>query len=240
MDKFEPPIADQAKYWDQWNASGRESSVTTTSEKQWQAIAAILRAEKRRPLSIIDVGCGAGWTCERLAEFGSVTGTDMAEGVIERARARLPHVNFVCGDFFALDLPTAGFDVVVCLEVLAHVADHPAFIQRLAQLLKPGGLLILCTQNRPILERWDAVAQPDPAQIRRWVDAKELRHLLSREFSGIEIRSLFPVGNRGYLRPINSPKLNALLHKVVSEERLTQLKEHFMLGHTLLATANKR
>lgn len=239
MDKPAPPIADQAKYWDQWNASGRESRVTSSSERQWQAIAALLCAEKRRPLSIIDVGCGAGWTCERLAEFGSVLGTDMVENVIERARVRLPHVKFVCGDFFKLDLPKAHFDVVVCLEVLSHVADHPAFIARLAQLLKPGGRLILCTQNRPILERWSAVAPPDPAQIRHWVNAKELRNLLSKEFTSIEIQSLFPVGDRGFLRWVNSTKLNTLVQTVISAERVTRLKERAMLGHTLLATALK-
>lgn len=235
-----PPLADQARFWDRWNAAARETHISGSSERQWQAIESLLRAGNGQALDIIDVGCGTGWTCERLAAFGRVTGTDLAESVIERARARLPQVRFLCGDFFALDLPMASFDVAVCLEVLSHVADQHAFLARLAALLKPGGRLILCTQNRPVLERWDSVSPRDPAQIRHWVDARELRRLLSPHFTGIAVQSLFPVGNRGFLRIVNSPRLNALLGSVVSPARLTRLKERAMLGHTLLATAKRR
>src|SRR5687768_3224301 len=116
-----PPIADQASYWDAWNAAAREGHLSATAARQGAKVEAIVASLGRTDLSIIDVGCGTGWTCERLMRYGSVTGTDFVGSVLERARQRLPTVNFVCGDFFALDLPRAAFDVVVCLEVLAHV-----------------------------------------------------------------------------------------------------------------------
>ena len=52
-----------------------------------------------------------------------------------------------------LDLELEGFDVIVSLEVLAHVDDKRAFVSRMASLLRPGGMLMLATQNRPVLER---------------------------------------------------------------------------------------
>ena len=160
--------------------------------------------------------------------------------MIERARERLPQVHFVCGDFFQLDLPLAGYDVVVSLEVLAHVADQTAFVARLASVLKPGGLLLLSTQNRPVFERWDAVAPPDPAQIRQWVDRRELLQLLGSAFESIQVVSLVPAGNRGLLRLVNSEKLNRALAILVGAPRVERWKESLMLGQTLLASACRR
>lgn len=236
-----PPTAnDQARYWDKWNARSREGKLPPSAVRQGAIVDQAVAALGRIDLRILDVGCGTGWTCERLVRYGLVTGTDMTPSVIERARERLPQVHFVCGDFFQLDLPLAGYDVVVSLEVLAHVADQTAFVARLASLLKPGGLLLLSTQNRPVFERWDAVAPPDPAQIRQWVDRRELLQLLGSAFESIQVVSLVPAGNRGLLRLVNSEKLNRALAILVGAPRVERWKESLMLGQTLLASAYRR
>lgn len=208
--------------------------------RQWEVIEAHLRSLNRRDLTMIDVGCGTGWACERLLPFGKVTGVDMAPSVIGRARSRLPEVRFECGDFHALDLGRASFDLVLCLEVLSHVEDQARFLDRCASLLRPGGQLILCTQNRPVLERWDAVAPPDPNQIRKWLDARELKALLGVHFKHSEIRSLYPVGHRGILRWVNAPKINAVANAMLGgSDRVMHLKERAGLGHSLLAIAQR-
>lgn len=235
-----PPVADQVRYWSGWNAASREGKLRDTAARQGYEVEAIVSSLGRTDLAILDVGCGTGWLAERLANCGSVTGTDLAESVIERARVRAPHVQFLSGDFFQLQLPTAAFDVVATLEVLAHVADQEAFIGRLSSLLKPDGLLILTTQNRPILERWSSVGAPGKGQIRHWVDARELRTLLSRHLENVKITSLLPVGDQGFLRVVNSVKLNELLSKLVSRKAIERLKERAMLGGTLPAVATRR
>lgn len=240
MNSTPPSIHDQAAYWDRWNAESREQKLVPSSLRQWEVIDTLLRSQPRRDLSIIDVGCGTGWTCERLREFGQVTGTDMVEQVIERAKQRLPDVQFVCGDFFEIELAAQSFDVVVCLEVLSHVDDQRTFMRRVASLLKPNGLLILCTQNRWVLERWDAVAPPDPKQIRHWLDGSELKQLLVHDFTAVKIRSLYPVGNRGLLRVANSVKVNALGERLLGKQRLIRWKEQAGFGHTLFASARRR
>ena len=51
------------------------------------------------------------------------------------------------GDFTIVDrseeLPRAGFDAVVCLDVLEHVPDPPALVSQLATWLRPGGHLLV-------------------------------------------------------------------------------------------------
>ena len=65
----------------------------------------------------------------------------------------------------ALDFGVGQFDVAVSLEVLSHVADTQAFIDKIASLLKPGGYLMLATQNRSVLERYCAAGARPVAPI---------------------------------------------------------------------------
>jgi 2-polyprenyl-3-methyl-5-hydroxy-6-metoxy-1,4-benzoquinol methylase len=177
--------------------------------------------------------------CERLLPFGQVCGTDLADDVVQRAQQRVPRARFVAGDFMKIAFPSASFDVAVSLEVLPHVADQPAFLARIADLLRPGGVLMMATQNRPVLERWSAVGPPEPGQIRRWVDARQLRELLAARFRVEELTSLLPVGDQGVLRLVNSHKLNRLLDAALGHARVERLKERCLLGHTLMVRARR-
>jgi 2-polyprenyl-3-methyl-5-hydroxy-6-metoxy-1,4-benzoquinol methylase len=195
----------------------------------------------RRDLTIFDVGCGSGWLCERLLAYGQVTGIDLAGEVIERARLRVPDATFIAGDFMGLALPSGKADVIVTLEVLSHVADQPAFLAKLARMLKPGGLLMIATQNRFVLERSADVAPRAPGQIRRWVNQRELRRLLEPKFEIVELTSVFPNwGHSGILRIVNSPKLSAIAGRLVPLARIDRLKERYFFGHTLMALARRK
>jgi 2-polyprenyl-3-methyl-5-hydroxy-6-metoxy-1,4-benzoquinol methylase len=155
-------------------------------------------------------------------------------------------VKFIPGDFMSLDFDPEAYDVLICLEVLSHVADQPSFIKKMASLLKPGGYLMLATQNRPQLERND-IPRPMPGQIRQWVDRHELRRLLAAEF---DVRSLFsvtPQCNRGVLRLINAHKLHAAMSAIGLGRvgrAIKQVQAQQWLGWTLMAfgqkPANKR
>jgi 2-polyprenyl-3-methyl-5-hydroxy-6-metoxy-1,4-benzoquinol methylase len=233
------PIPDQARSWDHWNAAAREKKISPSAARHAAAVEARVADLARTNLRIIDIGCGTGWMCERLRKYGHVTGVDLSEQVLQRARARLPDVEFISGDLFQVDLQPRSFDVVVTLEVLSHVKDQRAFVDKLASLLRPDGLLMIATQNRPVFERWSDVGGPNPGQIRHWVDAKGLRALLAPRFGQVHIVSLFPVGDQGFLRIVNSHKLNALVGTVVPARWIEAIKEKAMLGHTLLAHASR-
>jgi 2-polyprenyl-3-methyl-5-hydroxy-6-metoxy-1,4-benzoquinol methylase len=236
-------LQDQRKAWNQWNAEHRELAQGEVSRRQAELVEKWIFDLGHKDLNVIDIGCGAGWMCERLSGCGRVTGTDLADEVVARAKQRLPTAHFVAGDFFELEFAPESFDVAVSLEVLSHVADQPAFLKRIAGLLRPGGLLMLATQNRPILERWSAIGGPMPGQIRRWVDAPTLRSLLNANFEVVQMTSVLPVGDQGLLRLINSGKLNRALRFVVGQSCLNclnRVKERFLLGHTLMVLARKR
>jgi 2-polyprenyl-6-hydroxyphenyl methylase / 3-demethylubiquinone-9 3-methyltransferase len=104
-------------------------------------------------LSILDIGCGGGLISEPLARLGgSVTGIEPTEANIGAARRHAAQGGLTI-DYRAAnaeDLAAVGrqFDMVVCLEVVEHVPEPAAFIAVCAQLVRPGGLLILSTINR--------------------------------------------------------------------------------------------
>ncbi len=231
------PLEDQRRAWDEWNDVARIDRLPQASRRQAELVEQVLLGLGRSDLDIIDVGCGSGWMCDRLTRFGRVTGTDFVQGTLEKAKKRFPAVRFVTGDLLELDLPNEGFDVAVSLEVLSHVADQPAFVSKIAGLLRPGGYLILATQNRPVFERWSAVDPPAPDRIRNWVDAAKLRVLLGKHFHPVRVISVVPAGDMGFLRIVNSPKLNWLASRFVPEPLIERAKERAMLGSSLVAVA---
>lgn len=232
-------MQDQVRFWNDWNAATRERHVSATSRDQARVALEWLAPLGRRDLALLDAGCGAGWMCEQLAPFGQVTGTDLADAVLERAAARLPHVRFVAGDFLALPFDAQAFDVIVSFELIAHVQDPVTVVERFARLLKPGGMLVLATQNPWVLAR-STVDPVQPGQIRRWLSRRELRALLAPHFRVEEIRTVTPHGDRGVLRLVNSVKLNAIAAALLGAERVRALKERAGLGRTLIVRATLR
>jgi SAM-dependent methyltransferase len=137
-----------------------------------------------------------------------------------------------------LEFGDERFDVVVSLEVLSHVEDQRAFVTKLHRLLKPGGHLLLSTQNRPVLERFNRIPPPEPGQLRRWVDRAELRDLLTPQFEVLRLTSVTPRADRGVMRVITSRKLQRAVRPLVGD-RLERSLEHLGLGWTLMAVARR-
>ena len=105
-------------------------------------------------LKLLDIGCGGGLVSEPMARLGAdVTGIDASEANIKtaltHARSGGLDIDFRAGTAEALLAEDAGpYDVVLNLEVVEHVANPAAFLKTSAQLLAPGGVIILATMNR--------------------------------------------------------------------------------------------
>lgn len=232
----------QQLFWNGWNSANREVAVADVSDDQSAVVVRWLDALGRNDLNLIDIGCGTGWLSARLRPYGDVVGTDLADEVVSRASARHPDIRFHAGDFMTLDFAPGSFDVAVSCEVLSHVADQPAFLARIAQLLKPGGRFMIATQNRPALMLND-IPPPAPGQLRHWVDRKQLTRLLGAEFEIEEMFSITPRFNRGALRLLNSRRLNAVVSRAglgTAMRAVRRLEEAADLGWTLMALARKR
>jgi SAM-dependent methyltransferase len=96
--------------------------------------------------AVLDIGCGCGVPVARsLADAGhQVTGVDISDVQIERARRLVPTGTFLRADATGLDFPADSFDAVVSLYALIHMplTEQPRLISRIAGWLRPGGWLL--------------------------------------------------------------------------------------------------
>lgn len=116
-----------------------------------------LKARPLRGLTLLDVGCGGGLLSEPMARLGArVTGIDAAEKSIHIARAHAEQSGLsidyrhATAEALAQDIIPGGggFDVVLNMEVVEHVANLDTFLAATSALVKPGGAMVVATLNR--------------------------------------------------------------------------------------------
>jgi 2-polyprenyl-6-hydroxyphenyl methylase/3-demethylubiquinone-9 3-methyltransferase len=106
-------------------------------------------------LRILDIGCGAGILSEPLKRMGAeLVGADPSAANIAAATQHARQAGLAI-DYRATTveaLADAGelFESVLAMEVVEHVADRSLFVGQCAQLVKPGGILVVATINRTL------------------------------------------------------------------------------------------
>ena len=115
-------------------------------------LAALAGVAAGRPFdSIVDIGCATGSFTSLLAGLGtqgaaSVTGADIAQSAVDRARLRHPAISFERLDFADCARRWPGsVDLVTCLEVLYYLPDagRDAALANMKSMLRPRGLLMV-------------------------------------------------------------------------------------------------
>lgn len=229
----------QQAFWNAWNASTREQRLSEISLDQRKVLVDWLARIGRTDLQIVEVGCGAGWFCPTLKQFGHVAAVDLSDEVLARARRRVPDVDFIAGDVMALTFEENVFDVIVAIETLAHIEDQDAFVAKLARMLRPGGLIMLASQNRTVLERHNAPDPLGPGVTRRWLSQKEHRALLERHFVIREMRTITPTARKGVLRLFAGQKAKRVW-RAICGRLVERLLERAGLGRTIMILAERR
>ncbi|MET0423815.1 MAG: class I SAM-dependent methyltransferase [Actinoplanes sp.] len=109
--------------------------------------ARMIDAMAPRGARILDAGCGTGRVGGVLAQAGhEVVGVDLDPALIEVAVKAHPGATWRVGDLAGLDLPGAGFDIVVCAgNVLTFVAPatRVEILRRFGRHLAPGGRAVI-------------------------------------------------------------------------------------------------
>ena len=139
---------------------------------------------------VLEVGCGAGLMAVELARRGRrVTGLEVSEVILERARERAADVDGVelmRVEGTGLPFPDASFDFAYSIEVLEHLheADGAAHIAEVARVLRPGGRYWFLTpspwESTAIDERFGVEVEVDAdVHLKEWTYG-ELKPVLER------------------------------------------------------------
>lgn len=129
---------DNIDKWNQIYASGRQFTPVA------ETLLDNLELSGSRSL---DIGCGMGELCAQLSKRGfEVTGIDLSDYAIGKARVLNPTGSFMAGDFLEQGFDfDAKFDVIFINKVLAFVTYKPEFIAKAKALLASGGQIVLIT-----------------------------------------------------------------------------------------------
>lgn len=135
-----------------------------------------LAAERR----VLDAGCGVGYGTAMLAAAGAAEaiGTDIAQEAVTAASVSHPALGFVACDIHSLPFDDGRFDLVVCFEVIEHVAGQDEVIAELARVLAPGGVLAMSSPNHGVYP------SGNPHHLREYVP-EELRAALGQQFAHV-------------------------------------------------------
>jgi len=97
----------------------------------------------------LEVGPGSGVYLPMLAGlFERVFASDVEPAYLRFAAPlvdEFANLQLVTDDITASKLPPQGFDLILCTEVVEHIANSRAALAGIRRLLKPGGVLILST-----------------------------------------------------------------------------------------------
>lgn len=139
IDENNDPVHDPAPiqdYMNKWDGEAFIEAMQLTPEK-----------------SVLEIGVGTGRLALRVCgKCRGFIGIDISPKTIERAKTNLQNsfenlqeyksINLICGDFLTHPF-TETFDVIYSSLTFMHIKDKGAAIQKVADLLLPGGRFVL-------------------------------------------------------------------------------------------------
>ncbi len=139
-------MTDAAKFWDK-HAKGYARSPIK-NKAAYDTTMTRSKAHLSPQDKVLEIGCGTGTTALILADsVAEITATDISGQMIDiaddKARAQqVENVTFFPATLFDDRLAPGAFDAILVYNALHLLADTPMVLQRIRQLLKPGGRLI--------------------------------------------------------------------------------------------------
>ena len=148
---------------------------------------------------VLEVGCGRGGFRANLAATAEVWGVEPFADAAEIARGRMNRVLIGKYEDVQSQLPDFAFDLIICNDVIEHMADDVGFLNAIRRKMQPGGYLMGSVpnmRNLPILQalvfrkEWEY-------QDEGVLDRTHLRFYTNKSLGGLLARAGFDVTKFG-------------------------------------------
>ena len=160
-------------------------SVLSDNPIHQRLLKAYVLAQEKVNGDLLEVGCGEGrgidWLLPKVKSYSAI---DKIEPIIDQLKEKYPHTKLIRGNIPPLSAyADNSFDCVVSFQVIEHIEDDKLFLKEINRVLKPNGLALITTPNKPLsLSR-------NPWHIREYT-ADELTNLAKQFFKQVEMKGI--------------------------------------------------
>jgi len=157
-------------YSERYGGSRHMQGQRVNAQINFSAICRLLQTD--RIGHFLEVGSGYGFLLKLIRERlgATVAGVELSKEETRYAREELG-VPTHCLSLGDAPLAQASFDVVACFEVIEHVPDPVSFLREMARFVRPGGALLVMTDNFecPLVRRLGA-------DFPKWIPHQHVSH----------------------------------------------------------------
>lgn len=126
--------------------------------------------------NLLDIGCGSGYKTIKYFKDFPFTGVE-TDTTLMYLKNKYPRYHWMSPD----EVLGRHFDMIICADVIEHIADPDAFIRKINDNIT-FDLLIISTPDRKILESWWHFGPPrNPSHYREWTFS-EFHKFIGRYF----------------------------------------------------------
>ena len=103
------------------------------------------------PTTVLDAGCGEGFTMDKLIKSGigrKIEGIEYMKEALIFGKKLFPHLTIKQGSVYELPYKDNSFDLIVCTEVLEHLEEPAKALKEMLRVSKKH--LIISVPNEPL------------------------------------------------------------------------------------------
>lgn len=101
-------------------------------------------------IRVLDFGCGSGNYIKAMNTYTNynIYGVEPCKEMIRYAREQNPNVTIKTGNHTLIPYPNNFFEYVYMTNVVHQISDISTMYKEICRVLKPNGILCICTENR--------------------------------------------------------------------------------------------
>jgi 2-polyprenyl-3-methyl-5-hydroxy-6-metoxy-1,4-benzoquinol methylase len=142
-----PPVDEMKSYYDSFYEDPDSAQRNPRQQNRAQRHIRRLIRHASKPGRLLEVGAGDGYFLHAAREAGwQVEGLELSEPRIARAKEWF-QLSLHCKELSAAPFEPGSFDAISMFQLIEHVHDPKAILNKASSLLRPGGLLMISTPN---------------------------------------------------------------------------------------------
>lgn len=108
--------------------------------------------------TVLDIACGEGYGSHLISKTAAyVYGVDIDENSVIHAQKKYGplknNLSYKVGSTSKIPLEDKSIDIVVSFETIEHHDEHEQMMLEIKRVLKPAGMLIISSPNKPVYNR---------------------------------------------------------------------------------------